>query len=78
VLMVILLLFILIFSYRQIIDSYPQGGGAYIVAQDNLGVTPSLIAAAALCIDYILTVAVSISAGAAAITSAFPELLPYN
>ncbi|AND83839.1 amino acid permease [Clostridium tyrobutyricum] len=78
VLMVILLLFILIFSYRQVIDSYPQGGGAYIVAQDNLGVTPSLIAAAALCIDYILTVAVSISAGAAAITSAFPELLPYN
>lgn len=78
VLMVILLLFILVFSYRQVIDCYPKGGGAYIVAQDNLGITPSLIAAAALCIDYILTVAVSISAGTAAITSAFPHLLPYN
>lgn len=78
VLMIILLLFILVFSYRQVIDCYPNGGGAYIVAQDNLGVTPSLVAAAALCIDYILTVAVSISAGAAAITSAFPSLLPYS
>lgn len=78
VLMVILLLFILVFSYRQVIDCYPKGGGAYIVAQDNLGVTPSLVAASALCIDYILTVAVSISAGTAAITSAVPSLLPYN
>jgi len=78
VLMIIFLLFVLVFSYRQVIDCYPNGGGAYIVAQDNLGVTPSLIAAAALCIDYILTVAVSISAGAAAITSAFPSLLPYT
>lgn len=78
VLMIIFLLFILVFSYRQVIDCYPNGGGAYIVAQDNLGVTPSLVAAAALCIDYILTVAVSISAGTAAITSAFPNLLPYN
>ncbi|MDD3224962.1 MAG: APC family permease [Clostridium sp.] len=77
-LMVILLLFILVFSYRQVIDCYPRGGGAYIVAQDNLGVIPSLVAASALCIDYILTVAVSISAGTAAITSAFPNLLPYN
>lgn len=78
VLMVILLLFILVFSYRQVIDCYPKGGGAYIVAQDNLGITPSLVAASALCIDYILTVAVSISAGTAAITSAFPHLLPHN
>ncbi len=77
-LMIIFLLFILVFSYRQVIDCYPNGGGAYIVAQDNLGVTPSLIAAAALCIDYILTVAVSIAAGAAAITSAFSSLLPYS
>ena len=51
----------------------PSGGGAYIVAKDNLGETPALIAAAALLIDYVLTVAVSIAAGVAAITSAFPE-----
>ena len=57
-------------SYRQTIHAYPSGGGAYIVAKENLGVYPGLIAAAALLVDYILTVSVSISAGVAAITSA--------
>ena len=54
----------------------PSGGGAYIVAKDNLGRLPSLIAAAALLIDYVLTVAVSIAAGVAAITSALPAVAP--
>ena len=75
---IVLLLLILIFSYRQIIDCYPNGGGSYSVAGDNLGKVPSLVAAASLSIDYILTVAVSTSAGTAAITSAFPPLLPYH
>ncbi len=57
-------------SYRQTIHAYPSGGGAYIVAKENLGVTPGLVAAAALLVDYVLTVSVSISAGVAAITSA--------
>ena len=65
-----LVLAIVAISYRQTIHAYPSGGGAYIVAKDNLGVTPGLIAAAALLVDYILTVSVSISAGVAAITSA--------
>lgn len=72
--MIIGLLFILGISYIQIIKAYPHGGGAYIVAKENLGVTPGLIAGAALLLDYILTVAVSASAGVAAITSAFPAL----
>lgn len=63
------LLAIVAFSYRQTIHSYPRGGGGYIVSRDNLGDTAGLIAAAALLIDYVLTVAVSISAGVAAITS---------
>ncbi len=67
------ILAIVVFSYRQTIHAYPSGGGAYIVAKDNLGETPALIAAASLLIDYILTVAVSIAAGVAAITSAFPQ-----
>ena len=71
---IVALLFILVFSYRQTIDAYPCGGGSYIVAHDNLGVLPGLTAAATLSIDYILTVAVSTSAGTAAITSAVPEL----
>ena len=65
-----LLLAIVAASYRQTIFTYPSGGGAYIVAKDNLGTTPSLIAGASLLVDYILTVAVSIAAGVAAITSA--------
>ena len=67
-----LLLLVVAFSYRQTIHAYPNGGGAYIVARSNLGDTPGLIAAAALLIDYVLTVAVSICAGVAAVTSAFP------
>jgi len=65
-----LLLGILVLSYRQTIHAYPSGGGAYIVAKDNLGTQAGLVAAASLLIDYILTVAVSVSAGVAAITSA--------
>ena len=72
------LLIILVFSYRQTITSYPSGGGAYIVAKDNLGVIPGLVAGASLSVDYILTVAVSISAGTAAVTSAFPALLNHT
>ena len=72
------LLAILVFCYRQTIDAYPQGGGAYIVANENLGEKYGLIAGAALIIGYILTVAVSSCAGAAAITSAFPELNKYK
>ncbi len=67
------ILAIVVFSYRQTIHAYPGGGGAYIVAHENLGELPSLVAAAALLIDYVLTVAVSIAAGVAAITSAFPQ-----
>jgi amino acid transporter len=63
------LLLVVAISYRQTIHAYPNGGGAYIVAHENLGQLPGLIAAAALLIDYVLTVAVSISAGVAAITS---------
>ena len=68
---------VVVFSYRQTIHAYPSGGGAYIVAKDNLGRTPSLIAAASLLIDYVLTVSVSIAAGVAAITSAFPQWQPH-
>jgi len=67
------LLAIVAFSYRQTIHAYPTGGGAYIVAKENLGTLPALVAAAALLIDYVLTVSVSIAAGVAAITSAFPQ-----
>jgi amino acid transporter len=68
------LLAIVAFSYRQTIHAYPTGGGAYIVAKENIGPLAGLIAAASLLVDYTLTVAVSISAGVLAITSAFPEL----
>ena len=67
------MLAIVVFSYRQTIYAYPSGGGAYIVAKDNLGRLPSLVAASALLIDYVLTVSVSIAAGVAAITSAVPS-----
>jgi amino acid transporter len=67
------ILAIVVFSYRQTIRAYPGGGGAYIVAKENLGEGAALVAAAALLIDYILTVAVSIAAGVAALTSAFPH-----
>jgi amino acid transporter len=68
------ILAVVVFSYRQTIHAYPSGGGAYIVAKDNLGEMPALTAAASLLIDYVLTVAVSIAAGVAAITSAFPQM----
>ncbi len=68
------LLVVVTTSYRQTIHAYPSGGGAYIVAKDNLGTIPGLVAAAALQIDYVLTVAVSVAAGIAAITSALPAL----
>lgn len=72
------LLGILVFSYRQTIDAYPHGGGSYIVASDNIGKIPGLVAASSLTIDYVLTVAVSTCAGTAAITSAFPGLLEHK
>jgi len=72
------LLAIVAFSYRQTIHAYPTGGGAYIVAKENIGPMAGLIAAASLLVDYTLTVAVSISAGVLAITSAFPRLEVYR
>ena len=71
---IVALLVILIFSYRQVIDAYPGGGGAYAVSRANLGRNASLVAGAALVVDYTLTVAVSIAAGVGALTSAFPSL----
>jgi amino acid transporter len=73
-----ILIAIVISSYRQTILAYPRGGGAYIVSKDNLGTVPGLIAAAALLIDYVLTVAVSVAAGIAAVTSAVPALFGYR
>ena len=75
---IIALLLILVFSYRQTIDQYPNGGGSYIVASENIGKIPGLVAASSLTIDYMLTIAVSTCAGTAAITSAFPSLLPHK
>jgi amino acid transporter len=71
---IIALLAILVFSYRQVIDAYPEGGGAYAVSRANLGSRASLVAGASLFVDYTLTVAVSIAAGVGALTSAFPSL----
>jgi amino acid transporter len=71
---VLILLMALILSYRQIIFAYPHGGGAYVVSKENLGMYPGLISGGSLLVDYILTVAVSVSAGTDAITSAFPTL----
>jgi amino acid transporter len=75
---IILLLAILVVSYRQVIDAYPGGGGAYAVSRANLGANASLVAGASLIVDYTLTVAVSIAAGVASLTSAFPRLSPYT
>jgi len=72
------LLVIVVTSYRQTVQTYQQGGGAYLVSKDNLGVIPALAAAAALLTDYVLTVSVSTAAGIAALTSAVPALRPYS
>ncbi|HEX3333075.1 MAG TPA: APC family permease [Acidimicrobiales bacterium] len=71
---IVVLLAILVFSYRQVIDAYPTGGGAYAVSRANLGANVSLLAAASLVVDYTLTVAVSIAAGVASLQSAYPSL----
>src|SRR5262249_59152923 len=71
---VVIVLAIVVTSYRQTIAAYPKGGGSYIVASDNLGTLPGLTAAAAILTDYVLTVAVSVAAGVAALTSIFPAL----
>jgi amino acid transporter len=70
---VVVLRVIVVASYRQTCGAYPNGGGAYTVSRDNLGEQPALVAASALLIDYVLTVAVSAPAGVAAITSAAPS-----
>ena len=72
------LLAIVTISYEQTIHAYPGGGGAYIVARDNLGELPAQMAGAALLTDYILTVAVSVSSGVAQLASAFPALLAHR
>jgi amino acid transporter len=75
---IIILLCVVYFSYRQTISAYPQGGGSYTVASDNLGVWPGLLAAASLMVDYVLTAAVGISAGVGALISAIPSLERYT
>src|SRR5438876_6959479 len=74
---IVCLLGIVALSYRQPIPAYPNGGGSYIVAKDNLGTVPGLIAAASLMIDYVLTVSVSVAAGVLALVTLVPELAPY-
>jgi amino acid transporter len=75
---IVVLLGILTLSYSQTIQAYPRGGGSYTVAKENLGTPMGLVAAAALLVDYTLVAAVSLTAGVAAIASAFPELWPYR
>ncbi len=75
---IVVLLAIVTISYEQTIHAYPDGGGAYIVARDNLGEFPALVAAASLLTDYILTVSVSVASGVAQITSAYPGLFPFR
>jgi amino acid transporter len=72
--LIVTIFVIIVISYRQTIRAYPSGGGSYIVAKENLGTGPALLAAAALLTDYVLTVSVSVAAGVLAITSAFPDL----
>ncbi|MFZ4519399.1 MAG: APC family permease [Microthrixaceae bacterium] len=76
--LVVILLAVVANSYRETIHAYPDGGGAYVVARENLGTTPSLVAGASLLVDYVLTVSVSVAAGVLAITSAFPALGQYR
>ncbi len=73
---IVVLLTVLVISYRQVIEAFPTGGGAYAVAKAHLGVQPSLIAAASLVVDYVLNAAVGVSAGVEAMTSAYPGLYP--
>src|SRR5471030_1817621 len=75
---IIALLVVVYFSYQQTIGAYPAGGGSYTVARRNLGVFPGLLAAAALLLDYVLVVAVGISAGVGALVSAAPALQPHT
>ena len=66
-------------SYQQTIHAYPSGGGSYVVSRENLGLLPGMVAAARFMVDYVMTVAVSVASGVAAITSAFPwSLLDYR
>src|SRR6516162_10253496 len=76
--LIVALLLIVYFSYRQTIVAYPHGGGSYTVAKENLGTMAGLLAAAALMLDYVLVVAVGISAGVGALISAVPALQPYT
>jgi amino acid transporter len=76
--LIIVLLLVVYFSYRQTIEAYPHGGGSYTVARENLGTTAGLLAAAALMLDYVLVVAVGISAGVGALISALPTLQPFT
>jgi amino acid transporter len=76
--LIIVLLLVVYFSYRQTIAAYPHGGGSYTVARENLGTGAGLLAAAALMLDYVLVVAVGISAGVGALVSALPALQPYT
>ncbi len=76
--MVVVLLAVVVVSYRQTIFAYPSGGGSYVVSRENLGEIPSLVAGSSLLTDYILTVAVSVAGGVAAIVAAFPSLVPYR
>jgi amino acid transporter len=73
---IVVILAIVVLSYVQVIKAYPNGGGSYVVAKENLGVVPGLVAGSALLVDYFLTVSVSVAAGVAAVTSAFPDLHP--
>src|SRR5512142_1531728 len=75
---IVALLVVVTVSYEQTIHAYPGGGGAYIVARDNLGELPAQTAGAALLTDYVLTVAVSVSSGIAQVVSAYPALFPYR
>src|SRR5512142_1070168 len=75
---IVVLLLVVQASYRQTIGAYPDGGGSYTVSKENLGQIPSLTAAAALFVDYVLNVAVAIAAGVGALVSAIPALLPHT
>jgi amino acid transporter len=75
---ILIVLFLVFISYRQTIAAYPHGGGSFTVAKENLGARAGVVAASALCVDYVLNAAVAISAGVGAIVSAIPSLLPFT